>query len=135
MLDTLPFHPIPHCPERQWLGPVPVTLRDALGSAGNGKSSLINSMYQTLTGRVDQLCEEGSADSSCTVQYACSPALCQSGALPLLLFDTKGFTDAHDKDTQSLLRKLLKGVEGGGDGRWEHCGVQAGGRKGWAMVL
>uniref|UniRef100_A0A7S1N4K5 G domain-containing protein n=1 Tax=Eutreptiella gymnastica TaxID=73025 RepID=A0A7S1N4K5_9EUGL len=80
-----------------------------IGRVGNGKSSLINSLYQTLTGGLDTLCREGSGDSSCTLKYACTASLWEKQALPLLLFDTKGLPDANDKVTRSMLRNILKG--------------------------
>eukprot|EP00667_Euglena_gracilis_P009415 EG_transcript_9573 len=80
-----------------------------IGRAGNGKSSLINSVYQTLTGRTDTLCQEGHSDASCTIKYACSPALCMHQALPLVLFDTKGLPDSNDRNTRTLIQNLLRG--------------------------
>eukprot|EP00668_Euglena_longa_P046206 GGOE01061890.1.p1 GENE.GGOE01061890.1~~GGOE01061890.1.p1 ORF type:complete len:399 (+),score=83.65 GGOE01061890.1:52-1248(+) len=80
-----------------------------IGRAGNGKSSLINSVYQTLTGRTDTLCPEGHTDSSCTIKYACSPALCMHQALPLVLFDTKGLPDSNERNARALIHNLLKG--------------------------
>eukprot|EP00667_Euglena_gracilis_P004983 EG_transcript_5013 len=79
------------------------------GRQGNGKSSLINSIYQTLTGSSARLCDEGAGDASKTVRYALCDLLCQEGAAPLNLFDTKGLADADDAATNKLLSRILRG--------------------------
>jgi ABC-type cobalamin/Fe3+-siderophores transport system ATPase subunit len=96
-----------------------------LGRPGNGKSSLINSVYQTVTNKNGNLCDEGSVDRSCTLKYACCTALCEANALPLLLFDTKGLPDSKDRSTKSTIQMLLKGklkpAHSMNNPKWKDC--------------
>lgn len=80
-----------------------------LGRQGNGKSSLINTIYQTITDSNDNLCEVGYGHESKTMRYACCAELDLKRLLPLIFFDTKGLSDTNDKAYRELLTTILKG--------------------------
>eukprot|EP00996_Jenningsia_fusiforme_P000511 NODE_1450_length_1527_cov_25.417456_g1309_i0.p1 GENE.NODE_1450_length_1527_cov_25.417456_g1309_i0~~NODE_1450_length_1527_cov_25.417456_g1309_i0.p1 ORF type:complete len:380 (-),score=62.46 NODE_1450_length_1527_cov_25.417456_g1309_i0:91-1230(-) len=80
-----------------------------LGRLGHGKSSLINTLYQTMTGTNDNLCEVGLGEESKTLKYAWCAELCFKQVLPLVFFDTKGLPDASDEANMRLIRRLFAG--------------------------
>lgn len=79
------------------------------GRQGNGKSSLINTVYQTVTDSNDNLCEVGYGSESKTVKYACCAELDFKKLLPLVFFDTKGLSDSSDRSYVDLVQTILKG--------------------------